>query len=418
MYSCKTKIVNGNNISSIDLEYDDESYNSYLNYNEELYNMPISFTQNQLNEEIWKSLSTIPNEYKQYMSKRDLVLYNASQYYVSNLGRVSILDNNKLVLKTANNAGKGYKCVSICGISYGIHRLCVLVYVYNPEFKYKQYVNHLDRMRNHNVFSNFRWDTLLTNTGYKTEERKYYAPSNKGKKIDSIIICKDIDTNEKIEYKSFMEALKSLNCQQSQLSLSCMHNKIINTKDGRRFICSYKNGSNRKELYNWEPVVQLNVDGSIIKIHMTKDTIIPITKKIGRVIEACKNNKQNKTYTYGTKCFCWMFVRDYNELKVTDTFNEIILPECNIIMLTDSNCYIKMFTDFYQIVNDDALDLNKVLQYCNKNDDELIYAYNNKRCSVNCMGVHRKFFYRDNFYKLRNITSLDQLSPKEIYRYN
>ena len=86
-------------------------------------------------------------------------------YRVSNYGRVMHW-RKRLVLKQHTNKG-GYKCVSLAGQNYRVHRLVAMAFIPNPENKPN--INHIDGNKKNNNVDNLEWCTQQENIQHKIE---------------------------------------------------------------------------------------------------------------------------------------------------------------------------------------------------------------------------------------------------------
>jgi len=128
-------------------------------------------------------------------------------YEVSNLGKVRNKKTGR-ILKT--NSKGGYLYISIYPNntntnrkSIGIHRLVAIAFIDNPENKPQ--VNHLDKNRSNNIYTNLEWTTAKENNVHRSTG--VIQTTNQNIKV----WCVDKDTNEKLQlFNSLEEASKWL----------------------------------------------------------------------------------------------------------------------------------------------------------------------------------------------------------------
>lgn len=110
-------------------------------------------------------------------------------YEVSSLGRVKALEDpnrashrsEHILSQTTNHSG--YKLVSLCknGImkSYQVHRLVAFAFI--PNKQNKEYVDHVNTIRDDNRVENLRWATLKENNNFELT-LSHKSESKKGNK--------------------------------------------------------------------------------------------------------------------------------------------------------------------------------------------------------------------------------------------
>jgi hypothetical protein len=98
---------------------------------------------------------------------------NWEEYLIYNDGRVYSIKSNIFIKITDN--GNGYKKVSIWqnGINgqFYIHRLVAQHFIDNPDNK--KYVDHIDRNKDNNHYTNIRWVTASENINNIAGESRY-----------------------------------------------------------------------------------------------------------------------------------------------------------------------------------------------------------------------------------------------------
>ena len=124
------------------------------------------------NYEVWKDIKGYPN------------------YQISNMGRVWSKTSQRYLSQSKNN--KGYYQVHMIAINGKdklelVHRLVALMFIDNPK-GYPE-VNHIDRNKENNYFSNLEWTTRSGNNRNKTNNRailQYDKEGNLLKRYGSI----------------------------------------------------------------------------------------------------------------------------------------------------------------------------------------------------------------------------------------
>lgn len=135
---------------------------------EENYGYDIEFTKEELKFEEWRPLSSIDQKYKPFMSTIWLNLYDkVNNYYISNLGRVAINKNGKLILKHVQVGKDNYKIIWLLNNSYPVHRLVAFMFIDNPSPDINWCINHKDENRINNRVSNLEWCNIAYNNKYK-----------------------------------------------------------------------------------------------------------------------------------------------------------------------------------------------------------------------------------------------------------
>ena len=165
----------------------------------------IEFTNEELNNEIWKPIVGYPD------------------YYVSSLGRIKY--GNK-IRKLYKDNHKVSVVINYMGISkcYSVHRIGAKAFIPNPN-NYNQ-IDHIDTNYYNNRINNLRWCTAKQNINNDItikRVRKHIIELNKKNTIKVAKI--DINTDKIIcVYNSIIEAAKDTKCDVSKISA------IINKK--------------------------------------------------------------------------------------------------------------------------------------------------------------------------------------------
>lgn len=132
------------------------------------------------------------------MIEKFVIINGFDNYAISNFGRIKNVRKNKILAPTINK--NGYMGYVFCqnGIKKGfrIHRLVALYFIENPYNL--PYVNHKDGNKTNNHVSNLEWCTA--------QENQIHARSMGLINQEKPIIALDINTGEKIAFKSIHEA--------------------------------------------------------------------------------------------------------------------------------------------------------------------------------------------------------------------
>lgn len=95
-------------------------------------------------------------------------------YFVSTLGRVASLYNNKPRILKPQKWGNGYLAVSINGKKQRIHRLVANAFLENPDNK--PVVHHKNHNKTDNRLCNLEYTTYKENTQYYYQSQKDKTP--------------------------------------------------------------------------------------------------------------------------------------------------------------------------------------------------------------------------------------------------
>lgn len=130
----------------------------------------------------------------------------------------------------------------------------------------------------------------------------------------SPVIQFDMDGNFIAEYSGIIEAHRKTNVNRTSIG-DCCHHKV---KTAGGFIWEFKNveDMNKKALcktFHTKRVVQLNMDGSIIKVFESLKNAEKCTKIYSQNIGACCSGKYKQAGG-----FKWMYEEDYKEQKGED----------------------------------------------------------------------------------------------------
>lgn len=419
--------LNSNNFNQ------DEQLKAYLNlilksqlikYNKnEDYEYDQDFTQNELDEEEWRSLNLLDKKYKDYMNKGSmwLKLYQDNQYYISSLGRVARYDLKKqqLILKHVFNDKNGYKLVWLNTNCYSVHRLVAFLFINNPGPDINWHINHINNIKDDNRVQNLEWCNINYNNNYKkNDNHKINYNEQSIIKLQNKIICINLSTNEILEYETSQDAANALNCDKKKIISCCNNTTKYIVYNGNRYDCKYKDNSSKivNRAKFWEPVVQLNSDETFIKYYITENEINSLNMSVTRIKKACRNNKNNNVCYYGSSNHIWMFLSHYNEyFKNSDknkiiNINSIIGP---IVQLTRNRYFIKVFYDIYELIEDDYR-LTSIINCCEKHfevfNDPNIFVSSHKSKDVN------KWMYLNDYLKAMNIEDVSQIPESMMYQ--
>lgn len=424
--SPKLKIINNSNQNEQLNIYPDLILKSQLIIHDENkdYGYNCDFTQNEFDNEEWRALKLLDRKYKDYMNKDSiwLKLYQDNQYYISNLGRVARYDLKKqqLILKHISNDKNGYKLVSLNNNCYSVHRLVAFLFINNPRPDINWHINHINNIKNDNRAQNLEWCNINYNNNYKKKNDSHKINYNEQStiKLQNKIICINLSTNEIVEYETSQDAANALNCNKKKIISCCNNTTKYIVYNGNRYDCKYKDNSSKivNKAKFWEPVVQLNSDGTFIKYYITENEINLLNMSVTRIKKACRNNKNNNVCYYGSSNYIWMFLSHYNEyFKNSDknkiiNINSIIGP---IVQLTRNRYFIKVFYDIYELIEDDYR-LTFIINCCEKHfevfNDSSIFVSSHKSKDVN------KWMYLNDYLKAMNIEDVSQIPENMMYQ--
>lgn len=342
------------------------------------------FTQEELNDEEWKSLSNI--SLNNINSNRDKLLLQCNRIYVSTLGRVALLNNNhsSLILCNVRVNEFGYLFYSIyfkdfCR-HYFVHRLVALLYIRNYELRKNNQINHIDENKVNNRKENLEWCDAEYNQNYgkrnfnlSLTNSKKSQGVDKGLKGRQIIIdnnkckirCVNLITNEIKNYNSIKEAAIDTNCDPSAVSKVCRgKNRSVKGYKFEYIGTGNKRGKHLQSTFIDEPIIRIDPNNkSAYKIYLSRDQIKCDEYKVGRIRECC-DEKHHIAYGY-----IWKYLKNYNNELKKNNLHEIKI-EIKIVQLDKNDNVIKEYDDPYQIKND-GYSLNSVIMCC----DGKINAY-------------------------------------------
>lgn len=434
----KTRLYKNNQLVEVDLEYDQETYDTYLytKKNKESNNYKVfDFLVNELQNEYWKSISDIPDIYKSYLSATESQLFNISKdyYYVSSLGRVAINKISHIELLKAICDNDGYLVIKLNTIQFPIkiYRLVGFLFIENDDLQNKTEINHISNPKCNNMMSNLYWCHQIHNHNYiplpdpndptdlprtnKTNRNDY--SQNTGEKLNNIIKCTNLHTNEVVIFNSSFEAAEYYKIKHHQIISCCNKNQKYVVINNTYYTFEYYNNDSHiiNKAKEWEPIVQLNLDTSFVHLYLTETELreanISSTSKIKK---SCRDNRDGNECYHGTKEFIWMFLSHYNKYAKTKNFKYIDIESIvkPIIRLTRYLKFQQLYTNIYDIINEDY-NLTSVLNCCNKrdqvfNDPTLFVTSHNARDK-------NKWMYLEDYLRLKNINSLNELTDKDMY---
>lgn len=120
-------------------------------------------------------------------------------YFISNYGRIESRKRSKPIMMKLHPSKKGYLKTTIQGKSYTCHRLVALHFLEVGLNIEQNQVDHIDRNKQNNHYSNLRWATNRENAlnrDFATRQNVYPYETNKGVKyygrlqVDKIVYCK------------------------------------------------------------------------------------------------------------------------------------------------------------------------------------------------------------------------------------
>lgn len=243
----KTKLYSNNQLVEVNLQYDQDTFNSYITTINENHEFIIDndciYSKEDLDNEIWKSLKEL-EIFKSVMNEKELQIFTTNVYlntYISNMGRAALLIDNMLILQKAWGDGVpfSYKRYKINRIRYYIHRLVAYLFITNENFDVYTDIDHINRKRYCNKYYNLRWCNFNTNNINKTETIKGGRPGNVYNRHS--IIALNLLTNEITEYISTFEASKLLSINETEIKQCCNRKRrLVLVIDNIPFIFIYR----------------------------------------------------------------------------------------------------------------------------------------------------------------------------------
>lgn len=131
-------------------------------------------------------------------------------YRVSNYGRVMHWKKRRVLKQRLYN---GYKCVTLGGKQYRVHRLVAMAFIPNPENKPQ--VNHLSGIKTNNWVGNLEWATDLENRKH-AEKHGLAAKGVAGKRVRN--------WKTGMEYESIREAARQTGQKEKKIA-DCVHRR-------------------------------------------------------------------------------------------------------------------------------------------------------------------------------------------------
>ena len=317
------------------------------------------FSSELLSKEEWKACSSLDIKYKPYLTSYEQNLYNLDKYYVSNLGRIAILDREgNLDILGLCAPSKNTNQISIKNNTYVIARLVALLFIDNDDLINKIYVCR----KNHDIvddsIDNIYWGTA-------SDSAKNRKPRTVSTTTKQTTINEENTTTE---------------------------------------------SSNKNIPHSIEPIVQLNIDTSFNHLYFScnelKDNNINNTNNITRL---CKSNEETNTCSSSIKeGFKWMYLRHYNSYQQTKDFAYIDLDQYvsqlkgdnRLILVTPTYKIIKVYESIYDILND-GYNLTTVFKSA---DNDIIVKQNNKQV---------KWIYVNKYLQLKDYVDLTQITQQD-----
>lgn len=433
-----TKVLYNNKIYNCTLTYTDESYDSYLytkKYNDPNIYKVFDFIANELENEYWKSISDISDMYKSYLSKNELYLYNIPKHYycVSSLGRIAINKKTYMELISVICDDDGYLSSRLSYIAFPIkiHRLMGLLFLENDDPQNKTEINHISNPKCNNMITNLYWCHQIHNHNYiplpdpndstdlpriKKTNRIDYS-QNTGEKLNNKIKCTNLHTNEVTVFNSSFEAANYYDIKHHQVISCCNKNQKYVVINNAYYLFEYYDNCSHivNKAKDWEPIVQLNLDTTFAHLYITETELreanISSTSKIKK---SCRDNRDGNECYHGTKEFIWMFLSHYNKYAKTKDFKYIDIESIvkPIVRLTKYLKFQQLYTNIYDIIKEDY-NLTSVLNCCEKRDQ----VFNNPDLFVSSHNARsrNKWMYLEDFLRLKNINSLDNLTNEDMY---
>lgn len=382
------------------------AYKRYTYSLDRVKNTPItlSFNSNELLNEEWKCISSIPIEYKSFLKNKYLLLYEANSYYISNLGRVSrIYENleNTLILLPALTDNKGYKRICLNDIDdynyFLIHRLVGFLFIPIVNVNYR-IINHKDENVINNRSSNLEWCDNQYNSNYGTILKRVSKANSKSKTVKNNtrkVIC--TFNNEEKEIDSLKEAALFLNININKVYEMCRTNKEF-----KGYRIRYADNLPSKSINcikSNEPIVKLDYFYDFKELYLCTSDIETNSNRRGLHLIYNSCNNHGKTMRNGYR---WMHLKDYNELLIKDN-KEPIIVKISVVLLTERKRFKKLYLDPYDIAND-GYNISSVIEYCRKPFP--------KKCKDRC------WMFLEDYLRIGKISSLDEIDKVDLIALN
>lgn len=404
----QTNILLNNNMKQVILESDSTIEETYC-YSKKEQSNTISFSNEELNNEIWKCLNTIYEEYKNFLSSnsRYLNLYNISNIYISNLGRIAKFKDNKFILCSCFEDKDGYKLISNNHNIYAIHVLMLLIFNKVPSDKNSS-CDHINFIKNDNRISNLRWISIHINSGRKNISFKQNNSKTSTSPKESRLICVNLETNEETYFNNQLEISKFLNIPIETISL-CI-NGIIETINNQYKIYS----TEALRDMQWIPIVQLEMNtNKVLNVFLTKESFKEQYPNflISNIKKAYKSNIDNQTFTYTSYNYQWITLEYYETFCLKyEWYKPLNHIHKDIIQLSPGFKITKIYSSILDIIND-GFNIDKVFKLCNKKSKECL------RFSYKKFSLKRNFWYLVDYLNELQISDICEIS-ESMYSYS
>jgi len=195
--------------------------------NTSLYLEELKIHESTKNKELEVESDDVPFEIELF---EDEIIKNfLPQYYITNYGRVFKLNEDSIEEVELSSDKYGYKRIIVFGGPIAIHRVVATYFVYNPDPKNFNTVDHINNDNTYNYYKNLQWCSSKWNVSKYFNECEYKGRAGR-RKIKVI----NVKTNEENIYNSIREC-HDLTGVSKKLIAYCLDHKDDNVTKNLMF---------------------------------------------------------------------------------------------------------------------------------------------------------------------------------------